>query len=263
MSRGTDEYTAVLVDGSTKPLVDPRYRRGYIAGWYDARERARERLWSWLLAFVFVTTLLWFPVSLFVLGRLLDMDLAEMGGWVFGGVIACWWVLVLVWGSGDYVHKRDRKRRMVEEAKLDQECREAAAAQRRAANDARLAAEAVTADRKAAKADRKAAKAEDRRILGLLDDAWPAVLADVRVYSRVTWIMLDQSFPLSVKGGVVTVALRFRDSGMANRLSDSKQRELLRRAILDVTGEDMAVEVEGAAVDVDSTPAVVPVAGGR
>ena len=109
---------------------------------------------------------------------------------------------------------------------------------RTAAAEAPSAPPAPTA---AAPADATAATEWTGVGLAEMKSMWPAVLDALKSYSRVAWIALSVSAPLSLENGVLAVAVDA--PGKVTALKSSGHDERLRQAILDVLRTDVRIDI--------------------
>ena len=77
--------------------------------------------------------------------------------------------------------------------------------------------------------------------LAEMKSMWPAVLDALKSYSRVAWIALSVSAPLSLENGVLAVAVDA--PGKVTALKSSGHDERLRQAILDVLRTDVRIDI--------------------
>ena len=82
---------------------------------------------------------------------------------------------------------------------------------------------------------------------------WPAVLEAMKSYSRVGWMALSSSAPISLSGGVLAVAVD--SAGTVKGLRNSGHDERLRQAVLDVLKADVQIDLVPAPDRVGHVPA--------
>lgn len=70
---------------------------------------------------------------------------------------------------------------------------------------------------------------------------WPSVMDALLKYSRVAWMGFTESAPLSFEGNVLAVGVK--DSGRYNNVKSGGHDDKLKKAILDVLGVEVTVDV--------------------
>lgn len=77
--------------------------------------------------------------------------------------------------------------------------------------------------------------------LGGFVSMWPSVMDALLKYSRVAWMGFTESAPLSFEGNVLAVGVK--DSGRYNNVKSGGHDDKLKKAILDVLGVEVTVDV--------------------
>lgn len=98
----------------------------------------------------------------------------------------------------------------------------------------------VVADAPASAPPRPAAT-ESTVTLEQFQSMWSAVLEGVKQFSKVGWMTLSDSAPISLSDGVLAIAVP--EAGKANNIKSSGHDERLRQAIIDVMKTDVRIDI--------------------
>ena len=88
---------------------------------------------------------------------------------------------------------------------------------------------------------RSAASAAGRPTLDQLRGLWPAVIENVKSRSRVAWMSIAHSVPLSCEGGTVVAAVA--DAGAVAHFRKTAYPAVVAESLLDVLGADLTFEL--------------------